>query len=253
MKAHHYNLPPVDADTLDWIADTILRDLAERRTSPAAALFLLRRYVDSGRTDLRDASEIALTEGLALCATLRDPVERTDWLGVFADATAISEDERLPETVQQRLADTVDGLEQFVRAAYEPGEGLVGATLIDHLRCSVALLTAFELTGRLPYSMLAEELVRAARRRWWSDAGLFADAVIANCVDAQIACRLAALYRDPDYAESSVIAPDANYEADAHRTLIGLIEIVRDHPEAAAAYGVALVHWSALNSQTNPG
>src|SRR5205085_8899158 len=136
------------------------------------------RYVDSGRSEVRDASEQALTEGLAICQSLADPVERTDWLGVFADASAICEDERLPEIVQQRLADTIDELEQFVRARYEPGEGLDGTTLLDHLRCSAALLTAFELTGRLPYSMLAEELVRGARRRWWSEASIFADAVI---------------------------------------------------------------------------
>jgi hypothetical protein len=243
----------VDTAPFDWIASTILHDLAQHGTSAAAAAVLLRSYVDSGRAELGDASATALTEGLRVWASLRDPVERTEWLGVFADASAISDDERLPHMVQEQLAGTIDALEQFVRASYEPGEGLIGSACLSQLRCASALLTAFELTGRLPYSMLAEEILRAAHRQWWSEARVFADDFAASCLDVQVASRLAALHRDPEYAASAVVAPDAHYEEDARRTLAGLAVEYRDHPEHAAVYGVALAHWSALNSQTNPG
>ena len=60
----------------------------------------------------------------------------------------------------------IDELEHAVAASYRPGEGLVGSgpaagrgSADDHVRAASALLTAFEMTGRLPYSMLAEELI----------------------------------------------------------------------------------------------
>src|SRR5262249_51918639 len=64
----------------------------------------------------------------------------------------------------------IDELERIVGAAYRPGEGLVDipaqrrASAAEHVGAASTLLTAFELTGRLPYSMLAEELMQVALR-----------------------------------------------------------------------------------------
>ena len=85
----------------------------------------------------------------------------------------------------------------------------------DHVRGASALLTAFEITGRLPYSMLAEELIavagaRACRRR--GPASI-------QCEAARVLCRLAALHDDPDYRGAAVIAGGADYRAEASRIL----------------------------------
>jgi uncharacterized protein YyaL (SSP411 family) len=112
-----------------------------------------------------------------------------------------------------------------VRSAYEPGEVLAGADVNVQLHSALAFLTAFELTGRLPYSMLAEELLQIARRQWWDhDAGGFGTDFRANATGAQLLCRLAALHRDADYAASAVVAPDAKYAFDAEHILSALID-----------------------------
>src|SRR5262245_26558675 len=116
-------------------------------------LFLLRRYISLGDDALRAAVETGLTRGLDALADARDPRERCQWLGLFADAASMSADTALAETVNRSLARTIDDLEQLIRAEYEPGDGLLGASLRDQLHTAVTLLTAFELTGRLPYSM----------------------------------------------------------------------------------------------------
>ena len=78
-------------------------------------LFVLRSYTASGRADLRDAIEAGLTSGLDQIAADPDPRRRCQWLGVFAEAAAISDDERLVESVRLHLSPTIDGLERFVR------------------------------------------------------------------------------------------------------------------------------------------
>jgi hypothetical protein len=120
------------------------------------------------------------------------------------------------------------------------------------LHTASALVTAFELTGRLPYSMLAEELLMAARRQWWDAArGGFADDFGVNCVAVQLACRLALFHRDPDYAAAAVVAPGADYERDARQALESLDTAYRDHADAAGAYGLALINWFTLNPHPN--
>ena len=237
---------------LEWIASTLVDAVEQGRRSPAAVTVLLRLYADTGREAYRSATERALTDILPQVASIRDARERLEWLGTLADASAISDDDQLPQLVQQLLPATIDDLETFVRASYEPGEGLLGASLADHVRTASALLTAFELTGRLPYSMLAEELLIAARRQGWdAERRVFADDFSANCVAAQLACRLAVLHRDPDYAAAAVVAPDADYERDARIALDALDAVYRDHPDAAAAYGLALINWFTLNPHPN--
>jgi hypothetical protein len=176
-------------------------------------------------------------------------VLRCGWLGVLADAAAWSDDDRLPRAIQQHLPAAIDALEHDVRRAYEPGDGLLDQDVRSHVRCALALLTAFDLTGRLPYSMLAEELTQTIRRRWWSDAhhGIPGDAM-ASAGTIQLFCRLAALHRDPDYAQAAVVHAGATYEADARDGLASLAPTYRQHPDAAADYGAALIAWFALNA-----
>jgi len=239
-------------DSLDWIADALTASLSRGGASPSAVLFVLRSYTSSGRADLRGAIEAGLTKGLNLVATDEDPRRRCQWLGVFAEAAAVSDDERLVESVRKHLSPTIDGLERFVRAAYEPGEGVTGAGVRDQIRSALAFLTAFELTGRLPYSMLAEELLQAARlQAWHGDRGSFGEDFCANATAAQLLCRLAALHRDAEYIASAVVAPNATYAFDAERVLAALAPIARAHLDDVAEYGMALLDWFSLRALPN--
>lgn len=223
---------------LTWTAATILAS-PEARRSPTAALFLLRFYAESGRDDVREAVEHSLGLGLELAPGERDVRRRCEWLLVFAEAAAIADDAGPAEAVQSLLAATIDALEQHVRASYEPGDGLLGATLDDQLLTARALLIAFELTGRLPYSMLAEELLRVAHRRAWEPGVGLRGGFAANCVGVQVLCRLAMLHDDPEYAAHAVVAEVQTYAADAACILTSLAERYRAHPDAADEYGVA--------------
>jgi len=215
-------------------------------------LFVLRSYTSSARSEMRDAIEAGLTSGLDLIVADPDPRRRCQWLGVFAEAAAISDDERLVESVRLHLSPTIDGLERFVRSAYEPGEGMVGVDASGQIHSALAFLTAFELTGRLPYSMLAEELLQIARRDAWDrDAGGFGQNFCANATAAQLLCRLAALHRDADYAASAVVAPDATYALDAERILSALAPIARTHLDDVGEYGMALLDWFSLRALPN--
>ncbi len=139
----------------------------------------------------------------------------------------------------------IDHLEHVIGGSYRPGDGLmrdvngvsVRCSAGDHVRAASALLTAFELTGRLPYSMLAEELMLIARRE--PSAGV--DAAI-HCDAARVLCRLASLHTDPEYRAAAVIAADADYRADASLMLAAQSGCASGGTTAeAAAYGLALL------------
>jgi hypothetical protein len=136
----------------------------------------------------------------------------------------------------------IDQLERCVGGCYRPGDGLVHdrngirirAGACDHVRGASALLTAFEITGRLPYSMLAEELMAVAVREPMSD-------VVLQCEGAIVLCRLAALHGDADYRAAAVIASDADYLGDASRLLESAsARALSGTPSEAATYGLAL-------------
>lgn len=141
------------------------------------------------------------------------------------------------------VQDAIDHLERAIGGAYRPGEGLLRdrggirarCDTADHVRGASALLTAFELTGRLPYSMLAEELIAIAGREA-SGAG-----VVIACEAARVLCRLARLHDDPDYRGAAVIATGADYRAEASRILSAQSAHARSGSTSlAAAYGLAL-------------
>jgi len=158
----------------------------------------------------------------------------------------------------------IDELEHIIATAYRPGDGLahdldspdrVRGQLADQLRTASALLTAYVLTWRLPYGMLAEELVQFARRTLWDDEHAAfraaphegADVFVLNCEAARVLCRLAALHHDDDYRHVAVVAVGADYRTDAERILTAQAASAhaRDLSDAAA-YGLALAEFSKL-------
>ena len=259
-------------------AEAIAREEAVEAAVPA---FLLRRYLGTDVTELREALGMALAQALTLAAADTTVLGRSAWLTLLVEATAVADDERiLPAAVELIAAlraawpaqsrideasasveaclraaeivdavglvqDSIDQLERIVGGSYRPGDGLVReragirvrGSLDDHARAASALLTAFDVTGRLPYSMLAEELIVFARREPSPDAGLEI-----HCAAARVLCRLAVLHDDPGYRGAAVIADSANYRAEAARILAEQSPLVsRATTSAAAAYGLALL------------
>ncbi len=279
---------------IEWMTVTVLAALERGDPVDATALiFLLRRFRETDRADLREALEPALAAGLER-QTLADTIgERAAWLMLFADALILSADDRLVEATTALLAslqrdwgrtgevgdaavsvdaairassllglssiapDAVDELERIVAGSYHPGEGLAhnlhgGASdrgrLADHIFLASALLTGYEISGRLPYPMLAEELVQVARRTYWSDvAGCFLattldrqEAFRVNCEAARVLWRLGALHNDQAYRAAAVIRPDAAYTDDATRILLAQDATCREFGVLSAVYGLAL-------------
>jgi len=289
----------MEGAAIEWMTETVLEALERGDPVDATALtFLLRRFRETDRGDLRDALEPALAGGLER-QTLADSIgERAAWLTLFADALSLSADDRLLAATTTLLASlqrewgrskevedasvsvdaplracslldipsiaphAVDELERIVAAAYRPGEGLAhnlhdrtagSGQLADHIFLASALLTAYEISGRLPYSMLAEELVQVAQRIHWSDvAGCFEtsgdrwEAFRLNCQAARVLCRLGALHNDQGYRAAAVIRPDAAYADAATSILHAQDSCCREFGVLSAVYGLALSERLAL-------
>jgi len=164
---------------------------------------------------------------------------------------------------RELVPSAVDELERVIGGAYRPGEGVAHridgqpgtrGCLGDHVRSASALLTAYTWTARLPYAMLAEELMQFAHRRLWDsgEGGFFsgpngggAKPFVLNCAAARVLCRLATLHDSEEYRAAAVTAPDADYSLDAGRTLSALEPSYRQHGVEGAIYGVALGEWLA--------
>jgi len=164
----------------------------------------------------------------------------------------------------QLVAAAVDELERVVACAYRPEEGLAHVTtrgsdvrghLTDHVALSASLLTAYFISARLPYSMLAEEVMQYARRSLWNEQdGAFVASTVdrdqpfaANCDAARVLCRLAALHADPEYVKAAVVAPHADYAHDAARVLSDKGQSDRNAGTSSAAYGLALAEWLEIS------
>jgi hypothetical protein len=257
------------------VLDAVAREDGVDALDAGSLTFLLRQYLSTDRHDLREALGGALASALEHAASAPATGERAAWLMLFAEVVAIADDERIIAAIgglvtslraewpasrsveegaasveaclvasalfnpQELVPPAIDQLEHVVGGAYQPGEGVRGG-LINQVRAASALLTAFEVTGRLPYSMLAEELMQTARRA----APDHADpaALVVYCEAARVFCRLATLHDDADYRKAAVIATDADYRGDAARILAAQSTRVLDAPAAhAAAYGLALL------------
>jgi uncharacterized protein YyaL (SSP411 family) len=162
------------------------------------------------------------------------------------------------------VASAIDQLEHVVGHVYRPGEGVahivdrpdgVRGRLQDQVQAASALLTAFAITGRLPYAMLAEELMQTARRGRWDDrSGGFFDGesgtaekpFAANCHAARVLSRLAALHRDDEYRAAAILVADADYGADAARLLVYLSSAADARGNGAAVLGLALAEYVNL-------
>jgi uncharacterized protein YyaL (SSP411 family) len=257
---------------LDAITTRVLAALERDEPVDAIALtFLLREYLATDRADLRDGLGAALADALAQADAEPTVAGRAAWLTLFTEVAAVADDERIVEAAaaliaslraawpattrlddasasveaclraadivdpQELIRAAIDHLEHIVGGAYQPGQGVRGGPA-DQVGAASALLTAFEVTGRLPYSMLAEELMQIARRAPWPE-----DDLIGHCAAARVLCRLAALHDDADYRGAAVIATDADYRADAARILATQSSRALAAPPAhAAAYGLAV-------------
>jgi uncharacterized protein YyaL (SSP411 family) len=274
----------VEPAEIDRIADAVVAAGGRGEPlGPAALTLLLRRYMATGRDDLREAIEQGLTR--ALEGTVSGP-DAASWLETLSEASAISDDERLrvaigeiaaalrgawpgrgslaaalesvgaclcaattmadPAAATHLIAAAVDELERVIGRVYRPGEALPRSlerpddsdgALGDHVEAASALLTAYAATGRLPYAMLADELMQFARRHLSSDAS---NACLARAEAARVMCRLAALHDDEDYRAAAVVAPGCDYRADARRVLEALTPLCRGHDADAAVYAVAV-------------
>jgi hypothetical protein len=264
------------AAALDAIAARAVA-AADAATSATTVLFLLRHYLASESDAVGDALGIALAHALERAAHDARLIDRAAWLTLFAEATAIADDDRIAPAAQSLAASltsawpaedalrdglasvdaclrasavvesvdlvsrAVDELERIVGDAYRPGAGLIErasapASSADHVRAAMALLTAFEYTGRLPYSMLAEELMQITLRRLAEEAEF-----VTCCEAARALCRLAALHDAAEYRAAAIVAPDADYRGDAGRLLELQAPRVAAAPIAdAALYGIAL-------------
>ena len=196
-----------------------------------------------------------------LTASLREGWGRENRIDIAAagvDACLRTSDRDVPgETLQA----AIDELERVVGGAYRPGEGvsrMAGAgggprgRLADQVGAASALLTAFEFTSRLPYSMLAEELVQFARRTLWdAETGGFFDGdegakpFALNCDAASVLCRLAVLHESDEYQSAAVVASDAAYRRDAAQILRWLAPSAPDLGLAGAVYGLAAGDWQS--------
>lgn len=175
------------------------------------------------------------------------------------DASGATHGEADP--VRALLQATLDELEGLVQRAYRPGTGMQGtlagepssesAELLAQIATADALLRAYAVTGRLPYVMLAEELVLTARRRWWDEpAGGFGpigerlepSALSAHGLAVAVLCGLARAVSGADWRGSG--DSGESYRRDAARVLERLASGARSgSARARVDYALALGDW----------
>jgi len=282
-------LQALDRPTLDRLTDQILDALAGGERVGAVALQLLLRGVSAN-----DRDDLAEPLGAALAIELEragghGAADREEWLVLFSEAAAISDDARLARAAADLLPDVrcgwsspavdvamrsidasllavhvaddrslaasaIDALERVIAGAYRPGSGVsheVGAPafvrggLADHARSASALLTGYMLAGRLPYAMLADELMQSMLRTSWPHGESLTPFAL-ECDAARLLSRLGALHRDEDYQRTAVLPVGADYAESAGARLAALEPEARQLGVAAAPFGLALAEWLDL-------
>jgi hypothetical protein len=165
------------------------------------------------------------------------------------------------DAARRLIAGSIDELERIVGPCYRPREGIAHAiddpsgargNLRDQVNTAAALLTAHEITGRLPYSMLAEELMQRVRRFHRETANvesgpLDRERFIGWCEAVRVLCRVALLHEDADYQQAAVVAPATDYGAEAEHLLQWLVAPQRaQNVSTAAEFGISLSDWLTL-------
>ncbi len=262
-------------EDLEAVVTSLTRTVLSADPDPFVIRLLATAYRESGRSDVFEVLGAAIAAGLDRARLEADAGERAQWLIAMAEATTVSDDPLVREAIQTlldsctaplaaagieaslrgavaigdsaRLATAVDDLERLVARAYEPGEGVVldrarGVRPADQVTTASALLTAYEITERLPYSMLAEELMQTTPPDQWP-----IDDVRGACEAARVLCRLAALNEDEGYRAAAVTARDAHYRSAVHGLLHRYDAQRFDSARDAATYGLALAQWLNLH------
>lgn len=236
-------------EALAWVTNQLI---SSRTVTPASLLFLIRHYLATGRLDVRDAIEAGLTQSLIDFETTSEASTRVQWLFVCDEASSLTDAPWMAEMVRRQLPAALDALEASVRAHYEPGCGMIDVDTERQMQYAVALLDAFALAGRVPYAMLAEELCRTLRKQSFDPKLVsFGHGIATDCVAVSLLYRLAGLHRQEDYVTQAVVAADADYEAIADALAGSLDRVYRDHPAAAAQYGLARLDRFALRALPN--
>jgi uncharacterized protein YyaL (SSP411 family) len=250
------------ADLAEALGPALAR-AAERDPSgdnPCQHAGWLMLFVEAAGVSDDERIRTAAAERVSVLRQLWDRAGETEPLTWSIEACLWASDVFDP---RELVPQAIDELERVVGAAYRPGAGIAervgepnGARgrLGDHVRAASALLTAYRCTERLPYAMLAEELMQFARQTLWDDRGggfeqqpgADAKPFALNCEAARVLCRLAVLHDTPEYSRAAVVAPGADYRQDAARTLTSLEPLYREHGAKAAIYGLALGEWLGL-------
>jgi hypothetical protein len=217
---------------------SLLTDLRSRWTAPAD-------NVESGDR-LEKGESVANARALQNAANAVGEVMHS----VEACLLAVN----VPEA-RDLAAEAIDALERVVAGAYRPGQGMSHAIgkagfirggLSDHVRSASTLLTAYQLTSRLPYAMLADELIQSVLRTPPAEEEGRDRSFAVNCELARVFCRLAALHHDEEYRRTAVLAAHEDYGGDAAETLAVLASPVPERAADAALFGLALAEWLNL-------
>src|SRR5581483_2114607 len=157
------------------------RDTAQGAADPANLLFLLRRYIATDASTLRLALEPALAVALTQSPDAGDIRLRADWLHVYIEALAISDDDRL----RQASAELVDRLMS----------GTSAATALADVCCAMeACLRALPLdTGSGVAAEAIDRLEHVVAHAYRPGEGVAVDPSDAPKIDDQIAAAAALL------------------------------------------------------------
>jgi uncharacterized protein YyaL (SSP411 family) len=225
---------------IDWIIDTLIdpddggvrrrADAAEKLLMTnadvldllvqAAAVFGASRHVEAARGVARFVAS-NLTRG--------DGAYKASAGGAGSDSTALTDANAAMVSSMVQAGAVLDepalaeaaiaALERTVLLSYKPGDGVghvaedlaVRGLLTDHIRLAEALLDAHDASARIPYEMLAEELLHHCCRVMWdpSGGGFFDRAdpedplkpFELNCRAARVLARAAAESGEPHFGE----------------------------------------------------
>jgi hypothetical protein len=198
--------------------------------SPAAWIHVLCEAAaitdDERIADAVAGASRALRDQWPCRGSLRDAMRSVD--ACLAAASLVGSD---------LVAASIDELERIVGLVYRPGERLPRTLqnpdgddggVEEHVAAATALLTAHDVTARLPYSMLAEELIQPVRAMGAPKGPHY----------VLVLCRLARLHDDEEYARAAVVARESDYRAEARAILENVGRNVDANREDAALFGI---------------